>query len=69
MKNRPVPATIQPAGHADGTPLWFSTTPTPLIAIDRIQLKGRWLHEAGFAIGTSVRVRVSPGRLVLTIEG
>lgn len=33
-----------------------------------LPLQGRWLHRAGFAIGTSVRVLVTSGRLVLEVE-
>lgn len=33
-----------------------------------LPLQGRWLHQAGFAIGTSVRVLVSSGRLVLEVD-
>jgi hypothetical protein len=28
-------------------------------------LAGRWLHKAGFTIGSMVRVDVTPGRLVI----
>jgi hypothetical protein len=30
-----------------------------------LRLQGRWLDQAGFAIGVNVRVQVAPGRLVL----
>jgi hypothetical protein len=30
-----------------------------------LQLQGRWLGRAGFAIGARVRVQVEPGRLVI----
>ena len=30
-----------------------------------LRLRGRWLAEAGFPIGTKFRVDVSPGRLVI----
>lgn len=33
-----------------------------------LPLQGRWLHRAGFAIGTSVRVLVTSGRLVLEVD-
>jgi hypothetical protein len=33
-----------------------------------LPLQGRWLHRAGFAIGTRVRVLVTPGRLVLEVD-
>lgn len=33
-----------------------------------LPLQGRWLHQAGFAIGTPVRVLVTPGRLVLEVD-
>jgi Toxin SymE, type I toxin-antitoxin system len=33
-----------------------------------LRLQGRWLQEAGFAIGTPVRILVTPGRLVLEVE-
>ncbi|MGH8241499.1 MAG: SymE family type I addiction module toxin, partial [Steroidobacteraceae bacterium] len=32
-----------------------------------LRLQGRWLDEAGFAIGADVRVEVSAGRLVLEV--
>jgi len=34
-----------------------------------LRLQGRWLHQAGFAIGTPLRVFVTPGRLVLEVDG
>jgi Toxin SymE, type I toxin-antitoxin system len=33
-----------------------------------LRLQGRWLHQAGFAIGTPVRVLVTRGRLVLEVD-
>lgn len=33
-----------------------------------LPLQGRWLHKAGFRIGTPVRVLVMPGRLVLEVD-
>lgn len=33
-----------------------------------LRLQGRWLHRAGFAIGTPVRILVTPGRLVLEVD-
>lgn len=32
-----------------------------------LRLQGRWLDQAGFAIGTNVRVEVAAGRLVLEV--
>jgi hypothetical protein len=32
-----------------------------------LRLQGRWLDEAGFAIGAQVCVQVMPGRLVLEV--
>ncbi len=32
-----------------------------------VRLLGRWLDEAGFAIGSDIRVEVSAGRLVLEV--
>jgi len=43
-------------------------TPNRSVTVPWIQMRGRWLDEAGFAIGAKVRVRVRPGRLVLTVE-
>jgi hypothetical protein len=34
-----------------------------------LRLQGRWLDEAGFAIGMRVGVQVMPGRLVLETLG
>jgi hypothetical protein len=36
--------------------------PMPLL-----RLRGRWLDQAGFAIGARVRVKVTPGRLALEV--
>ena len=32
-----------------------------------LRLQGRWLDQAGFAIGADVHVQVEPGRLVLEL--
>ncbi|WP_428634000.1 SymE family type I addiction module toxin [Sedimenticola sp.] len=42
-------------------------TPNHPVTVPWMQLKGRWLQAAGFTIGARVRVRVKPGRLVLTV--
>ena len=39
----------------------------PLPAKPFLRLHGRWLDEAGFAIGAQVSVQVMPGRLVLEV--
>jgi hypothetical protein len=41
----------------------------PLPDKPQLRLQGRWLDEAGFAIGMRVGVRVEPGRLVLEVLG
>ena len=41
----------------------------PLADKPQLRLQGRWLDEAGFAIGMRVGVRVEPGRLVLEVLG
>jgi Toxin SymE, type I toxin-antitoxin system len=33
-----------------------------------LRLQGRWLQQAGFAIGTPVRILVKPGCLVLEVD-
>ncbi len=38
------------------------TAPMPFL-----RLQGRWLDQAGFAIGANVRVEVAAGRLVLEV--
>jgi hypothetical protein len=43
------------AHHLPGAPMPF------------MRLQGRWLDEAGFAIGANVRVQVAAGRLVLEV--
>jgi hypothetical protein len=40
---------------------WVKTTPPAPF----LRLKGRWLDQAGFTIGSKVRVAVKPGRLVI----
>jgi hypothetical protein len=40
----------------------------PVLApVPQLRLQGRWLDQAGFAIGSSVRVAVAPGLLVLEV--
>jgi Toxin SymE, type I toxin-antitoxin system len=41
----------------------------PLRSMPTLRLQGRWLDEAGFAIGMRVGVQVMPGRLVLETLG
>ena len=43
-------------------PLRPHATPAP---VPWIQIKGYWLNRAGFAIGTSIRVKVRQGCLAL----
>jgi hypothetical protein len=38
------------------------------VTVPWIQMRGQWLNAAGFAIGGKVKVRIRPGRLVLTAE-
>ena len=42
----------------------YSTTPP----VPWIQMKGKWLAKAGFAIDTPIKIEVFEGRLVLTAE-
>lgn len=39
----------------------------PIAPMPFLRLRGRWLDEAGFAIGANVRVEVSAGRLVVEV--
>jgi hypothetical protein len=42
--------------------------PNRSVMVPWIQMRGRWLQAAGFAIGGKVKVNVRPGRLVLSAE-
>jgi len=37
----------------------------PGVEVPYLRLRGRWLRDAGFAIGRNVRVEVSEGRLTI----
>jgi len=52
---------IQPESRCQYPPLHL---PVPL---PFLRLQGRWLDQAGFAIGAQVRVQVMPRRLVLEV--
>ncbi len=39
----------------------------PAAPMPFLRLQGRWLDQAGFAIGANVRVEVAAGRLVLEV--
>jgi len=43
-------------------PRYLPTAPMPFL-----RLQGRWLDQAGFAIGANVRVEIAAGRLVLEV--
>lgn len=45
-------------------PAGLHTLPTPM---PFLRLQGRWLDQAGFAIGAQVRVEVAVGRLVVEV--
>jgi hypothetical protein len=47
----------------------FRTEPPlrSLLPMPFLRLQGRWLDQAGFAIGAEVRVEVTPGRLVIEV--
>ena len=49
-----------PASRAKFVSMRRDPPPMPFL-----HLQGRWLDQAGFTIGTNVRVLVSPGRLIL----
>ena len=38
----------------------------PIKSVPWINIKGYWLNEAGFSIGTLVRVKISKNRIILT---
>jgi hypothetical protein len=42
-------------------------SPLPAAPMPFLRLQGRWLDQAGFAIGANVRVEVAAGRLVLEV--
>jgi hypothetical protein len=50
-------------------PISFRSEPScrGLAPMPFLRLQGRWLGRAGFAVGASVRVEVSEGRLVLEV--
>jgi hypothetical protein len=41
----------------------------PDVKVPQVLLKGRWLENAGFAVGSFVNVDVDGGRLVITPVG
>lgn len=41
-------------------------TPYPGVRVPYLRFNGLWLAEAGFPIGSKVRVQVEEGRLVVT---
>lgn len=44
----------------------YAPRPDPL---PYLRLRGRWLQDAGFAVGAKIRVRVESQRLILELEG
>jgi toxic protein SymE len=42
-----------------------SEEPSPSLPMPYLRLRGRWLKDAGFAIGRNVKVEVNEGRLTI----
>lgn len=40
---------------------------SPTLPMPFLRLQGRWLDEAGFAIGSNVQIAVSRGRLIVEV--
>jgi hypothetical protein len=38
------------------------------VVVPCIYFKGRWLEQAGFRIGSMVKIQVRPGRLILSTQ-
>jgi hypothetical protein len=47
--------------------VWPAYTPRPA-PLPYLRLRGRWLEDAGFAVGTKIRVRIERQRLILEVE-
>jgi len=75
VPSHPYPATARSGGarrprHLTVSYLpavWPAYTPRPQ-PLPYLRLRGRWLQEAGFAVGAQIRVRVEARRLILEVE-
>ena len=47
----------------------YVPTSKPGVELPCLKLRGRWLREAGFAIGQKLRVEVNEGRLMIETGG
>jgi hypothetical protein len=45
----------------------YGSTATPGVDVPYLRLRGRWLQEAGFAIGRHVRIELSEGRMTIEL--
>jgi hypothetical protein len=43
----------------------YASTDTPGVDVPYIRLRGRWLQDAGFVIGRSLKVEVTERRLLI----
>lgn len=62
MKSRRLTVSRSYLGCRAARPHYVLPAPMPFL-----RLQGRWLDQAGFAIGANVRVTVSAGRLVVEV--
>lgn len=62
MKSRRLTVSRQYPESRAARPRYLPADPMPFL-----RLRGRWLDQAGFAIGAPVRVVVSAGRLVVEV--
>lgn len=48
-------------------PLLRRRVPAPARALPQLRLQGRWLEQAGFAIGAQIEVAVAAGELIVKV--
>jgi hypothetical protein len=56
---------LNPSMKARRLTVGYSTGDSPGSDVPYLRLRGRWLKDAGFAIGRNVKVEVSEGRLMI----
>jgi hypothetical protein len=65
MNQQPLPPASEGCSKTRRLTVGYASTETPGVDVPYLRLRGRWMQDAGFAIGRHVKIEVSNGRMII----
>ena len=65
MIQQPLLPVLKPSNKPRRLTVGYAYTDTPGVHVPNLRLCGRWLQEAGFAIGRHVKIEGNEGRMTI----